>query len=81
MNKGVDGKRARISKFSIAVDPDPEPIRIQDFDNQKLKKKNTAENLFLSFFTSKIAIYSCPSYRRSLQPLKENNQNFKNVIY
>jgi hypothetical protein len=31
---------------SRAVDPD-NLIRIQDFDDQKLKNKNTAENLFL----------------------------------
>jgi hypothetical protein len=30
---------------------------------------------------SKIAIYSCPAYRRSLQPSKENIHNFKKEIY
>jgi hypothetical protein len=52
----------------------PDPIRIQGFDEQKLKKKNTEE---MFFFLSKIAIYLCPSYRRSLQPSKENIQHFK----
>jgi hypothetical protein len=49
-------------------------IRIQGFDNPKLEKK----------FLSKIAIYlsvdlgkGCPSYRRNLQPSKENIQYFK----
>jgi hypothetical protein len=31
------------------TDPNPDPIRIQDFDDQKLKKKNTAETFFLFF--------------------------------
>jgi hypothetical protein len=52
--------------------PDPDSIRIQGFDDQKLKKKNTAEKFFIIFFGSKIVIYFCPNYRRSLQPSKEN---------
>jgi len=61
------------------MDPDPafqvnpDPIRIHGFDYQKLKKKK----IFDEFFSSKIAIYSCPSYRRNLQPSKENIQHFK----
>jgi hypothetical protein len=55
------------------VNPDPDPVRNQGFDDQKLKK-NTAADFF---FWSKTAIYSCPSYRRSLQPLKQNIQHFK----
>ncbi len=37
--------------FRVNQDPDtdPDPIRIQGFDDQKLKK-NTAENYFLLFF-------------------------------
>ncbi len=31
-------------------DTDADPTRIQGFDDQKLKKKNTAEKLFLSYF-------------------------------
>jgi hypothetical protein len=34
---------------TIKVNPDPDPIRIQGFDDQKLKKKNTTENLFYLF--------------------------------
>jgi hypothetical protein len=34
---------------AFQVIPDPDPIRIQDFDDQKLKKENTAES-FLIFF-------------------------------
>jgi hypothetical protein len=61
------------------TDPDPafqvnlDPIRIQGFDDQKLKKKKISDE----FFSSKIPIYSCPSYRRNLQPLKVNIQHFK----
>ncbi len=54
------------------------PIRIQGFDDQKLKKKFTAgKNLI--FFLLKIAIFfkGRPNYRRSLQPSKENSQHFK----
>ncbi len=42
-----------------------DPIRIQGFDDQKLKKKNTAEH-FLSLFLSKITVYFCLGYRKSL---------------
>ncbi len=28
---------------AFQVNPDPDPIRIQGFDDQKLKEKNTAE--------------------------------------
>jgi hypothetical protein len=56
------------------VNSDPDLNRIQGFADQKLKKKNTAQILFLA---KKIAIYLCPSYRRSLQPSKENTQHFK----
>jgi hypothetical protein len=58
-------------------------IRIRGFDDQKLKKY-TAEKFIYIFFGSKIAIYfflalykGRPSYRRSLQPSKENIQHFK----
>ncbi len=35
-------------------DPDPDPIRIQGLNDQKLKKKNTAENVFIFFFDQKL---------------------------
>jgi hypothetical protein len=62
------------------TEPDPDPVRIQGFDDQKLKKKIQLK-FFYIFFCSKIAIYLSlgllkgrPSYMRSLQPLKENIQ-------
>ncbi len=35
---------------AFQVNPDPDPIRIQGFDDQKLKKENTAETFFYIFF-------------------------------
>jgi hypothetical protein len=61
---------------AFQVNPDPDPIRIQGFDDQKEEEK-IQQKLFYLFFLSKIAINSCPSYRRSLQPSKENIQHFK----
>jgi hypothetical protein len=58
---------------------DPDPVRIQAFDDQKLKKKNTAENILLSFLI-KNCNYYCPSYMKSLQPSKENIEHFKKCI-
>ncbi len=58
-------------------------IRIQGFNNQKLKK-NYSWKFFFIFFWSKTAIYLslslhkvCPSYKRSLQFSKEAIQHFK----
>jgi hypothetical protein len=55
-------------------------VRIQGFDDKKLNN----ENLQLEIFFIKIAIYlslgllkGCPSYRRSLQPSRENIRHFK----
>ncbi len=63
--------------------PDSDPIRDQDFNDQKLKK-NYSWQFFYYFFWSKTAIYFslglhkvCPSYRRSLQFSKEAIQHFK----
>ncbi len=40
-------------------------------------RKKTSRKFFYIFFWSKIAIYLCPSYRRSLQPSKETIQLLK----
>jgi hypothetical protein len=62
--------------FRLNTDPDPDPIRIQSFDDQKWEN--------LNIFSSKTTIYLSLglhkgrlSYRRSLQPSKENIQHFK----
>jgi hypothetical protein len=59
------------------------PNGIQGFNNQKLKKIYSWKTKLIEFW-SKIAIYLSlgphkgrSSYRRSLQPAKENIQNFK----
>jgi hypothetical protein len=69
------------------VNPDPDPIRIQGFDDQKLKKKKIWLKFFF-FYISKIAIYlslglyqGCPCYRRSLPPSKENIQHFNFFLF
>jgi hypothetical protein len=55
---------------------DTDPVRIQGFNDQKLNKRIQLD-IFFFFLRSKIAIYLCPSYRRNLQPSKENIQHFK----
>jgi hypothetical protein len=74
--------RIRIPRIQIRIRIQ---FRIQSFDDQKLKKI-TAVKLFFIFFKSKIAIYlslglhkGLTSYRRSLEPSKENIQHFQNM--
>jgi hypothetical protein len=31
--------------FYVNVDPDPDPVRIQDFDDQKMKEKFSVEKI------------------------------------
>jgi hypothetical protein len=83
-------------EFSRVVDtdslnPDPDPafqarirIRIQGFDDQKLKKKKS-RHFFLLFLTNIAIKFSLAlhkgrtSYKRSLQLSKENIQHFKKM--
>ncbi len=72
--------RIRIQHFRMDTNQDPDPIRIQGFKDQRLKKKLKLK----FFFFSKNAIYLslglhkvCPSYRRSLQLSNEAIQHFK----
>jgi hypothetical protein len=37
-------------KVNPDMDPDPDPIRIQGFDDQKVKKKKIQLNIFKLFF-------------------------------
>jgi hypothetical protein len=55
------------------TDPDQDPIQIQGFDDQKIKKIYSLKKIYFSLGLPKVH----PSYRRSLQPLKENIQHFK----
>ncbi len=77
----------RIQHFRLNTDPDTDPIRIQGCNDQKLRKKITAEKT-LNFFGSKTTIYLSLdlhkgrlSYRRSLQLLKENIQHLKTLNF
>ncbi len=44
--------RIRIQHFRLNTDPDPDPIRIQSFNDQKLKKITDVKNKF--FFDQKL---------------------------
>jgi hypothetical protein len=66
----------------MEANTDPDPIRIQGFNDQNLKKITAKKNLIC--FCSNTAIYLslglhkvCPGYRRSLQLTKEAIQHFK----
>ncbi len=95
-NKWIDKKKAglririhfvriRIQHLRMNTNPDPDLIRIQGFNDQKIEEKKLQLKIFFYFFfKSKTAIYLsldlhkvCPSYRRSLQLSKEAIQHFK----
>ncbi len=69
--------------FRLETNPDPDPIRVQGFNDQKLKKKKTVEKNIIFVFDQSAIYLSlglhkvCPSYRRSLQLSKEAIQHFK----
>jgi hypothetical protein len=44
----------RIQHFRLNTNPDPEPIRIQGFNDQKLKEKNLAETKIKNFLDQKL---------------------------
>jgi hypothetical protein len=74
--------RIRIQHFRLNTDPDPDPIRIQGFNDQKLRNKLQPKKII--FLKSKATIYLSlglhkkrPSYRRSLQLSKEAIQHIK----
>ncbi len=74
--------RIRIQHFRLNTNPDPDPIRIQGFNDQKLKKKlQLKKNVFdqkLQFTYLSLGLHKvCPSHRRSLQLSKEAIQHFK----
>ncbi len=55
----------------------PIRIRIQGFDDQKLKKFTAGNIFWIKIYLSQGLHKGFPSYRRSLQPSKENIQHFK----
>jgi hypothetical protein len=77
--------RIRIQHFRLNTGPDPDPIRIQGFDDQKCKKF-TAEKY--NFFISKNKIYlslglhkGCPSYKEAFSPQKRTSSTSKHEIF
>ncbi len=74
-----------VDQYGSGSGSNPDPIRIQGFNDQKFKKNYSWKK---KFFLSKTAIYLslglhkvCPGYRRSLQLTKEAIQHFKTWIF
>jgi hypothetical protein len=61
--------------FQVNPNTDPDPIRIQGFDDQKLKKKNTAEIFLYLFYQNCNLLMSKLKAKHSA--LKENSSHFK----
>ncbi len=65
------------------LDKDPDPIRIQGFDDQKFKKRRKNPDNFFIFFIKNCSYLSLglhkgrQKHKRSLHPPKENIQHFK----
>ncbi len=57
------------------LNPDPDPIRIQGFDDQKLKEKNTA-GIFLLFLNQKLQFLYVQATGEAFSPQK-NIHHFK----
>jgi hypothetical protein len=65
------------------TDTDPDPAFRVNPDPRVLLTKieeNTVEIFFYIFFDTKIAIYLCPRYRRSLQSSKRTSSTLKNEL-
>jgi hypothetical protein len=75
--------RIRIQHFRLNTDPDPDPTRIQGFNDQKLEKFTAKKNYFIfdhklgTIYLSQGLHKELPSYGRSLQLSKENIHHFK----
>jgi hypothetical protein len=66
------------------VDPDslnPNPIRIQSFDDQQLKKINTADIFLLSFLDQKLQFTYVQATGEDVNPQKRTSSTSKNEIY
>jgi hypothetical protein len=61
----------------MEANTDPDPIRIQGFNDQKLKRKKQLKKKKTAIYLSLGLHKVCPSYRRSLQLTKEAIQHFK----
>jgi hypothetical protein len=58
---------------------DPDPIRIQGFDDQKQKKKNTAENFSFLFFSSKLQFTYFQATEEAFSPQKRTSSTSKKM--
>jgi hypothetical protein len=69
------------------VDPDSlnpafQVIRIQGFDDQKLKKKYMVQQKFLKiFFRTKVAIHLCPKLQKKPSALKREHPAFQKMKF
>jgi hypothetical protein len=63
------------------VNPDPDPIRIQGFDDQKLKKKNTIESFLISFFDHKSQFTYAQATGEAFIPQNRTSSISKNEIF
>jgi hypothetical protein len=73
--------RVRIQHFRLNTHPDPDPVQIQGFDDQKLKKFTAGKNLKFSLIKTCILPYLSVGLHkgrpRNLPSSKENIQHFK----
>jgi hypothetical protein len=56
---------------AFQVNPDPDPIRIQGFDDQKLKEKNTAD-FFDLFLIKNCILLMSKLQEKAFSPQKEH---------
>jgi hypothetical protein len=62
--------------FQVNLKPDPDPIRIQGFNDQKLKKKNTVENFFLLSLIKNCNLLMSKLQEKPFSPQKRTSSTF-----
>ncbi len=65
---------------TFQVNPDPDPIRIQGFDDQKLKEKNTA-GIFLYLFCIKNSSLLMSKSKEKPSALKKEHPSFQKIKF
>jgi hypothetical protein len=66
---------------AFQVNTDPDPIRIQGFDDQKLKKKIQLKIFLLLFFDNKLQFDFVRATGEAFTPQKRTSSTSKNKIY
>jgi hypothetical protein len=61
--------------------PDPDPIRIRGFNDQKLKKKIQQKIFSIFFFYQKLQFTYVQATGEAFSPQKRTSSTSKNVIY